>query len=315
MNAAPGHNVTDGLATGPFEVSRYAVNRTTPRHCGLPLAVLASRLFEIDLPPPDSYHCPPPGFAAVSARVHSVPRMLKIAAVSLAALSVGGMFAYRAAVDALSEVQPFYQQALAADPGELAAAAHQLEEQVAELVDAPESPDEWNATFTAAQVNGWLASVLSDKDANLLPPTVSDVRIALESDRLLVGFRYAEGSIDTVVSVIAAAKLTGPNCLELQLQEARAGALPLPLSKVKKQIALAAVRLAIPVAWTDADGRPAATADLAGLMARTTEPRELTALALRDGEFWVAGRTLSPDEIQAIRVAQRSGERDAASRQ
>lgn len=230
-----------------------------------------------------------------------MPRFGKFAAGISLALALAAGATYHIAQQALHEVQPFYRAALSADPRELANAADELDDKMAQLADSP--VDQWHAVFTAREINAWLAEWLVEDGQERLPSTVSDVRIAIEDEQLLVGFRYAKGRVDTVITVVATATSIGANEIELTLCTAHAGALPLPLANVKRQIDTVADHVGIPIAWSVVDDLPVAHVDLAIVLAATAPQRELSSMALGDGEVQIAGRTLSRGERKAVRTA------------
>lgn len=237
-------------------------------------------------------------------------RLRKIAAVSAIVLLLVGAGALFSVRRALSEVQPFYARALSAAPRELADAADELEEQVAEL-STPDGQGEWQAAFTDRQINAWLAEWLAEKGEDLLPDSVSDVRIAIDGGRLLVGFRYQDGPLDTIITVEATARSTNVNEVELTFHKATAGALPLPLAKVKQQLDKAAATVGIPVKWSEVAGTQVAQAELGVVLAAGAPQRALSSVTLGEGRLEVAGRTLPVDRIE-VRTAQRDAERKSA---
>ena len=70
----------------------------------------------------------------------------------------------------------FYQEALLIDASAGSAAGEQLEQQLVELHNEVLREEQWSATFTEEQINGWLAYGLPKRFAHVLPSTVSDPR-------------------------------------------------------------------------------------------------------------------------------------------
>ena len=107
---------------------------------------------------------------------------------------------------------------------------------------------QWQALFTAEQINGWLANAASCRTpAASLPANIRDPRIAIASDVLTLGFRTSSGGVETVISADAAVSLTDDGSVAIQLIAVRAGALPLPVLQLADELAGACQKLNLPV--------------------------------------------------------------------
>ena len=88
---------------------------------------------------------------------------------------------------------------------------------------------------------------------------MSDPRVVIEQDRLLMAARYRDKRIDTVVSMEIRAELTEePNMLAVRVHNLRAGALPLPLESFLKGITREAARGDVDVRWDITNDGPVA---------------------------------------------------------
>src|SRR5262245_32732737 len=133
----------------------------------------------------------------------SMSRKLRIAAlcslVTASALVVVLVVAYRAA----RQVRPFYREALAAQPAKLEQGSREMESRATALYSDARKAGQWNAVFTADQINGWMATQLTEERVGELPDAIRDPRVAIAPSTLTLGFRTWPGGIETVASVDA----------------------------------------------------------------------------------------------------------------
>ncbi|MBX3432608.1 MAG: hypothetical protein KF847_04755 [Pirellulales bacterium] len=220
-----------------------------------------------------------------------MPRLLRIAGIVVAALLSAAGASYLVALAALVQPQPFYERALAADATELAAAKAQLEARVARLAAESRPAATWTAEFTADEVNGWLAAALAGEEAPLLPPSVTDVRVAFTPGGCLLGFRYTAPRLAAIVSIEVEATIGAPNLATLRLVRAHAGAIALPASYVRSHANSLLTELDVVGAWREAPDRLELDVPLDRLVdACGGERRQLTSLSLGEGTMQIAGR-------------------------
>jgi hypothetical protein len=208
---------------------------------------------------------------------------LVLAAVLLAALS-GAYFAAR-------QVRPFYEHALRVEPAALEQGSRELESRATVLYSDARQPGQWQALFTAEQINGWLATQMTEDRASELPADIRDPRIAITPNLVTLGFRTLSGGIETVVSVDAAVLLTTDGTVAIRLVSVKAGALPLPVMQVADELAAACQELSLPVRWTQEAGQPVAVVELH--REASTDKRQffIDSIELGDSEVYVAGHT------------------------
>ena len=193
-------------------------------------------------------------------------------------------------------VPVFYERALAVQPEIQKAAGQKFEQQALSLHNQVRQSGRWEARFTQDEINGWLAADLPVKFPQALPKGASDPRMALGADQVQLAVRYERGATKAVVSLAGRVQLTAePNELAVRVDGVRAGALPLPLSEFRDEIAERAAKAGVPIRWTEAEGVPVA------LVRLPLEPREfggrrlvVEELRVTDGELFVAGRTEFP---------------------
>jgi hypothetical protein len=223
-----------------------------------------------------------------------VRRISLVTGVVLVAVLLTGGGAYWAS----RQVPNFYQQKLVATPSETEAAG--FEEQALALHNQLHHAGRWEARFTEQQINAWLANELPAKFPTLLPPAISDPRVAIENNAVRLAARYRHGNVDTVISLAGDAYLTDqPNELAIRISHARAGYLPLPLGQFLDDIRQRAERTEISLRWTEVEGAPVALVRIPGER-RTAkcddaefERLVLEEVSLKTGEFLVAGRVAS----------------------
>lgn len=166
------------------------------------------------------------------------------------------------AASAAQQVPEFYTRAtrqLPRDPQALAAASRQMEAEVEQFQKQVSRLGDWSAVFTSEQVNAWLTTELPGKFPRVLPKGVQEPRVAIEDGKIQVAARYASRRFDSVISFELRARLTDqPNVLALEVNELRAGAIPLPISRFRGKIAQAASRGDVTVEWSEEDGNPIA---------------------------------------------------------
>lgn len=218
--------------------------------------------------------------------------MLVAAIVALILAGAGSFFSYQ-----VRQVPEFYEQAIAARPQEQIAAGQQFEQQAIEVQNQIRRAGEWRAELTEEEINGWLATVLPEKFPGVLPPDVSDPRVAIQQDRLLIAAKYRVSGIETVVSLELSAFLTEePNVVAVRVHRVAAGNIPVPLGKYLEEITAAAAKRGIYIGWQEVDGDPLAIVTLP--LAEPGDKREiiLRSLELLPGRA-MAGGTVAEREL------------------
>jgi hypothetical protein len=164
------------------------------------------------------------------------------------------------------------------------------------LLSALQSDDLWAAQFTTEQINAYLMEgfLTSRADEKLLPDDVSAPRVAVDADRLRLGFRYGSGRWSTIITIdmrlwVAQGQV---NTVGLELLGLEAGALPISAQSLLEHVSEAARRNNIDVSWYRHDGHPVAL-----LRFGTDQPRTMIHLEhveLQQGRLLVQGRCLDP---------------------
>jgi len=214
---------------------------------------------------------------------------------------LGGAYAYRAS----QAVPDFYEQALRIEPATQEEAGYEMERQILELHNDTRHVGQWREVFTSEQVNGWLAVDLINKFGKLIPKGVSDPRVAIDEQFFRIACRYKDSRISTIVSITLSIYLTGePNEMAIRIHGAKAGTLPLPLTKALKNIERVARDNDLPLRWAQEEGDPIALLTIPMQHKELPKPVQIDVLELHDGEIHFGGRTLD-----AVQTASRNHEK------
>ena len=191
---------------------------------------------------------------------------------------------------AARHVPHFYSRALAQSDVEKRRASDDLLRRTSELTNIARREGRWSAAFTDSQINGWLAVDMMENHPGLLPKQITEPRVAIDRDRLRIGWRYQTGRLSTIFTVCADVYLVEPNVLALRIRSARAGALPLPLARILERVAAVVSELDLRLSWRQIGGDPVALVELSRL--RDDDAMLiLEVLELREGSLMVAGRS------------------------
>jgi hypothetical protein len=234
-------------------------------------------------------------------------RKLRIVAICVLVVAVVAAAGSWAAYRATQQVRPFYREALALDRRVLDEESRELESRATALYSDAQNPGQWQALFTADQINGWLAVKLAEDYADGLPEGVRDPRVAITPEVLTLGFRTRRGGIETVASVDASVFVTETGAIGLRLLSVKAGTLPLPAAQVAGDIAAACRRMSLPVRWTQQDGRPVAIIEIDRARPNSARHFSVDSIELGDGELYVAGRTVQGRPPTTVSGQDRSG--------
>jgi hypothetical protein len=217
------------------------------------------------------------------------PQKRILALLGIVALLVVGLFGLFQW--ALHWVQPYYQAALVTDAQVLHAASRRLESHVTALASMVQKSAPWEAQFTDRDVNGWLAAALEEKFPGWLPENVSDLRIAFAKDCLRAGFHYQDDHYDTIVSLRLVPFVTETDVLAVRLEEAHAGAIPIPLEKIVQVCRAGARARNIPLQWARQANRPIALLPVDHFLSTDTWRRHLQTVELSAGQLLLAGNS------------------------
>ena len=159
-----------------------------------------------------------------------------------------------------SQKEPeFYQQALAVSERAELELGDEFENQVLELQNNARTKGAWQATFTEAQINGWLASGLTEKFPRAIPHNVSDPRVGIDLDLLRVAFRFQSSRLSCIVQAEMDAFCTEvPDQIAIRIKKVASGLVPIPVNSVADRISTALRQFGAQVSWTEIEGDPVA---------------------------------------------------------
>jgi len=213
-------------------------------------------------------------------------------------LAFGGVFA-------LAKREPdFYHRAPNPDDYETRERAAQVLTRVQDLKNEIRSQSDWGETFAAEDLNCFFVENMGKKGglASLLPEKVHSPRVAIDGDRLKLGFKYGEGLWSTVVWVELKVWLVKdePNLVALEVCDLRTGSLPVGSQSVLDSISESAREWNIDVTWYRNGSNPVGLfrffANQAG------QPgSQILMLHVADGKIVVAGRTPLDQSPVALR--------------
>jgi hypothetical protein len=192
-------------------------------------------------------------------------------------------------------VPGFYRRA-AVPPGP-ARVAHSkaFQAECAYLYNSIHAQKKWTAVFTESQINSYFEEhfILTKNHEVYLSPGLSAPRVALESDRIRLAFRYGKGSWSTIISVNLRVWLPKkePNVIALELQGLHAGSLPISSQSLLDHISEICQRQSIDVKWHRYKGNPVALLRFPSNPYRPTV--QLSQLELRPGMLVVGVRAAS----------------------
>lgn len=193
---------------------------------------------------------------------------------------------------AMFQVPDFYANALAEippDPMIRKKAARQFVQHTLDLVDSLQNSERWSETFEQDQINSWLVEELHNpKYAGLVPRSVSEPRVLLREEQILIGFRVSQRRWDGVVSLRLRPWVPEPNQLALEVQSVKVGLIPYPLDDVLEDISVQLASEGFRSEWREMDGNDVLVVDLDRGDSETSPVLE--AIELDDGAIRISGR-------------------------
>jgi hypothetical protein len=183
--------------------------------------------------------------------------------------------------------------------------ATKLVTRVQDLKNDIRSKPEWGDTFTAHDLNCFFVESMGRKGAlsSMLPERFHSPRVAIEGDRLKLGFRYGEGFWSTVISLELRVWLVAneTNLVAVEVCDLRAGGLPFGSQSILDWIAEAARDSNVEVTWYRHKSNPV------GLFRfYADQPRpvsQILTLEVKDGTFTVAGRSFLDQPVATTALA------------
>jgi hypothetical protein len=202
----------------------------------------------------------------------------------LIAVSLGLYFA-------LQYEPEFYREALAVKSGEQEEDSDEMLRITASLVSNTKKPGKWKTVLTARQINAWFAVDMMKNHSGALPPNMSDPRVEIEPDRIVLACRHEWGSISTVLTLTIEPFAPKENVLALRIIKARAGLVPMPLGKVLDGISEAARQSEQRLEWRQIGGNPVAMFYVSQSGDSSNMAVKIDTIRLDNGEIYISGTT------------------------
>lgn len=215
--------------------------------------------------------------------------MRKSLVIMLLAFGAGSLLAIAGSVFLASRHVPdFYEEILADSSQARRDSSDELIQQLSDLTGQAQLQTAWHTRITEQQINSWLAVDAAENHPTLLPPDMRDLRVRITPERATIACRYNTGGAWTVLSMDVDLYLLEPDVLALRVSKARAGLLPLPLSKIVQSIEQAASQSDWRLRWLQDEGDPVAVIPLP----KREGEHELSieTLELGEGEIIAAGQ-------------------------
>lgn len=190
----------------------------------------------------------------------------------------------------------FYSQELARDAQAQRESSDELLATATALVSQARNKPQFSALISAEQINGWLAVDLRENHPDLLPPDVSDPRLAIRPGEATIAWRQTIRGTSTVVSVRVDAFVSQQHELGIRIRGARAGAVPLPVGEFLDDLTDTAREANLVVRVSQEQGDPVLLISFDASQAAQPLKYLLDSVELRDGAIYVAGRSSSGDE-------------------
>lgn len=189
-------------------------------------------------------------------------------------------------------VPSFYEEILEDESQAQRESSDELIQQISDLTGQAQAQTAWRTQITEQQINSWLAIDAAENHPNLLPPDMRDLRIRIEPQGATIACRYNTGGTWTVLSMKVDLYLLEPDVLALRVSKARAGLLPLPLSRIVQSIEETASQSDWRLRWLQDQGDPVAVIPLP--KQEGEHKLSLESLELGEGAIVAAGLVGSP---------------------
>lgn len=161
---------------------------------------------------------------------------------------------------------------------------------------------QWSARFEQECINSYFDEqfVSSGLAERVLPEGISEPRIAIESEKIRLAFRYGMGPLTTVISIDLRMWLAPkePNAIVLELGGLHAGALPIAAQSLLERVSEAARQNNIEVTWYRYRGNPVAILRFQADQDHATI--RLDHLVLHPGSLEIHGRSTDPSALRAM---------------
>jgi len=187
----------------------------------------------------------------------------------------------------------FYRQRAVAPGQARAQQSKEFLKTFSRLFSAAINGEDFNVAFTEEQINSYFQeSFITSRFAEKsLPQDISEPRVAIETERVRLAFRYGSAPWCSIIAIDWRVWLAPkePNVVALELQGLHAGSLPISAQSLLEKISDIARRKNIDVTWYRHEGNPVA---LLRFPNDTRSGVQLHQLELSAGKVTLVGRAL-----------------------
>lgn len=229
-----------------------------------------------------------------------------IRSVVLSSTVLLGSLAFLAIIYRSTQSEPdFYRRALNVDAVVDASAGEALEIEALEMRNQIVNEDQWYATFTDEQMNGWLAIDLPDKFPGRLPKSVSDPRLQVENGKVTLACRYHGKAFQGIVQLECEPFMTeADNEIGLKVCHLKSGWVPLPIDTWLNEVSRQSLKVGLPIRWIQDGGQPVALLVLPLDSVDKDRKIVLEQLICEKGQLHLSGRTEPADAVTESEPAQ-----------
>lgn len=150
-------------------------------------------------------------------------------------------------------------------------------------------PGPWGAAIGERELNAWLATDLPRNHAGMLPPWISEPRVAFTPRRIAAGYRQAVGPFSWIASCEAEVVLRDVNQLVVAVRRVRLGGLPIPPGPMVRALERQCKALGLPTELRRLDGGTALVVYIPPIREAGAPNRRLESFAVGQGELLAAG--------------------------
>jgi hypothetical protein len=212
-------------------------------------------------------------------------KLLAVALLLAALLTTGGVLGAM-----LKQVPAFYRDAATVSSLQ-SERSSALMTRVQDLQNDIRTKPEWSASFEAGDLNCFVQEMICERPGGLLPANCHSPRMAIEGDRIFLGFTHGEGFWSSVVWVELRVWLpkNDTNVIGVEIVSLNAGSLPVSGQSLLETIREAVHEANVELSWYRHDGHPVG---LFRFYANQIRPAtQIHTLKVADGHITIAGRT------------------------
>jgi hypothetical protein len=217
------------------------------------------------------------------------PLLLSLGLIALVVLTATSVLAF-----ILKREPAFYKAATRAGSYDTREKASRLMTRVQDLKNDIRTRGEWGDTFTVEELNCFFVEMMSERGTfESLPKKFHSPRVAIDGDRLKIGFRYGDGFWSTVIWIELRLWLVADeiNLMAVEVCDLKAGQLGIGAQSILDDIADAARKSNVDVIWYRNNGNPVG---LFHFFPDQPHPAsQVQTLDARDGKIVIAGRSIT----------------------